>query len=259
LAIAAGVVMATAAVFGVNAIHGRSQTVTAKAAVADAPPAPDAPTPDASTPEHTAGKATDGGRASRDRRPVGTSATTRERKRSESASRVTHAAKGHDDRPASAHQPPAAAFAGKELSPIRVLAPVRSPDGVRATNKSSIARMPVSPASEPAQLLGGFERDPVEDVDTYSSTDRDVTPPVWQRRQLPTEPSPDGNTGYFDIVIDTNGDVESVRLISPRRRYEERMLMAAAKAWKFRPALLNGQPVKYRMRVPITLTWTIDQ
>jgi TonB family protein len=82
---------------------------------------------------------------------------------------------------------------------------------------------------------------------------------VWSRRQLPREPAPDSDTGYFDIVIDTNGDVESIRLISATQRYEERMLMAAAKAWKFRPARLNGQPVKYRMRVPITLTWAIDR
>jgi TonB family protein len=93
---------------------------------------------------------------------------------------------------------------------------------------------------------------------TYTSANSEVTPPVWYRRQLPSEPAPDAKTGYFEIVIDTKGDVESVRLISPTRRYEERMLMAAAKAWKFRPARLNGEPVKYRMRVPITLTWTIN-
>ena len=103
------------------------------------------------------------------------------------------------------------------------------------------------------------EEMPAVDGATYTSEDTAVTPPVWYRRQLPSQPAPDAKTGYFDIVIDTNGDVESVRLISPTRRYEERMLMAAAKAWKFRPARLNGHPVKYRMRVPITLTWTIDR
>jgi TonB family protein len=104
------------------------------------------------------------------------------------------------------------------------------------------------------------ERAPANaDGAVYSSNNADVSPPVWTRRQLPSEPEPDSQTGYFDIVIDTNGDVESVRLISPTRRYEERMLLAAAKAWKFRPARLNGQPVRYQMRVPITLTWTLDR
>jgi hypothetical protein len=30
------------------------------------------------------------------------------------------------------------------------------------------------------------------------------------------------------------------------------MLVAAAKAWKFRPAMKDGRPVRYRMQVRIT-------
>ena len=39
-----------------------------------------------------------------------------------------------------------------------------------------------------------------------------------------------------------------------QERFQERMLMAAAKAWKFQPALRNGQPVRYRIRIPIILS-----
>jgi hypothetical protein len=38
------------------------------------------------------------------------------------------------------------------------------------------------------------------------------------------------------------------------RRFQERMLMAAAKAWTFSPAVRNGQPVRYRLRIAIILT-----
>jgi hypothetical protein len=99
----------------------------------------------------------------------------------------------------------------------------------------------VVPVSEPGEPV------------IYSSADRAVQPPVISRPQLPREPAPGSDTGYFDIVVDQNGDVETVKLVSPTRRYQERMLVAAAKAWKFRPAVFNGQSVKYRMRVPIVI------
>lgn len=88
----------------------------------------------------------------------------------------------------------------------------------------------------------------------FSSDDRGVLAPVLLRPQLPKEPAPGSDTGVFEMLIDENGDVEHVKLISPRRRYHDRMLVAAAKAWKFRPAMLNGYPVRYRIRIPIILT-----
>jgi hypothetical protein len=70
---------------------------------------------------------------------------------------------------------------------------------------------------------------------------------------LPQQPAPGVDTGYFDIIVDEKGDVEFVKLHSPMHRYQDRMLVAAAKAWKFRPALLNGTPVKYRLQISIIL------
>jgi hypothetical protein len=89
---------------------------------------------------------------------------------------------------------------------------------------------------------------------TYSQADMDVEPPRINRQQLPRQPEPGDDTGYFDVIISETGEVERVQLISPMRRFQERMLMAAAKAWRFRPALRNGQPVRYRMRIAIILT-----
>jgi outer membrane biosynthesis protein TonB len=53
--------------------------------------------------------------------------------------------------------------------------------------------------------------------------------------------------------VTERGEVEKVHLISPANRYRERMLVAAAKAWRFKPATLDGQPVRYRTTVRITL------
>jgi hypothetical protein len=81
----------------------------------------------------------------------------------------------------------------------------------------------------------------------------EVRPATLVRSQLPKEPLAGADTGYFDIVVDQAGDVELVKLSSPAHRYEDRMLVAAAKAWKFKPALLHGEPVRYRLRIPIIL------
>ena len=58
------------------------------------------------------------------------------------------------------------------------------------------------------------------------------------------------------ILIDESGAVERVRLRAKtpapgQTLYRHRMLIAAAKAWQFEPAQLNGQPVRYVMRVPL--------
>jgi hypothetical protein len=88
----------------------------------------------------------------------------------------------------------------------------------------------------------------------YSSADSRVEPPVLVRRQLPSARNPDAETGYFDLVVDQYGLVEQVRLVSPTNSFRERMLVSAAKAWQFRPARLDGRPVRYRVQIPITIT-----
>ena len=87
----------------------------------------------------------------------------------------------------------------------------------------------------------------------YSAADPEVQPARLLRSQLPQEPAADARTGSFELLVDESGDVEFVRLISPTHRYQDRILVAAAKAWKFRPAMLHGRPVKYRLSIPIIL------
>jgi hypothetical protein len=98
-------------------------------------------------------------------------------------------------------------------------------------------------------------RSPAESLPprVYSVAEPGVQPARLLRTQLPKEPAAGVDTGYFDLIVNESGDVELVRLFSPAHRYEDRMLVAAAKAWKFAPALLHGEPVKYRLRIPIIL------
>lgn len=96
----------------------------------------------------------------------------------------------------------------------------------------------------------------VEEAMIFTADDEDVVPPVLVRPVLPKEPPknvPPDQIGTIEVVVDEQGDVASVRLISPANRFHERMLVAAAKMWKFRPAYKDGQPVRYRTRVRLTI------
>ena len=95
----------------------------------------------------------------------------------------------------------------------------------------------------------------------FSAGDADVAPAELRRQQLPTavlEPGtlvPEG-WPFLTLVVDETGVVESVRLTAStpapgQSLYRHRMLVAAAKAWQFEPAIRDGQPVRYEIRVPL--------
>ena len=50
-----------------------------------------------------------------------------------------------------------------------------------------------------------------------------------------------------------HGEVERVKLLSPPRSVHESMILSAIKTWRFRPAMKDGQPVRYRRLIPISL------
>ncbi len=95
----------------------------------------------------------------------------------------------------------------------------------------------------------------LEESRIYTSADRDVTPPRPIGRQLSTA-SLSGRsplTGRLELVVGRNGEVETVKLETPVNGYHDRMMVSAAKAWHYRPALKKGRPVRYSMIMSITL------
>jgi hypothetical protein len=90
----------------------------------------------------------------------------------------------------------------------------------------------------------------------YSPSDRGIVPPRELTRQFPaTSPLgvPPHRVGTLDMIIDKEGGVEFVKLHTPLNRYHERHIVQAAKAWRYRPAMRNGKPVKFRLTVKINL------
>ena len=89
----------------------------------------------------------------------------------------------------------------------------------------------------------------------YSSVDADVVPPVLVHPQLPSEPKADTTpTGSaMEVMVDESGRVLRVRLHPAETpSLNDRMLVSAAKAWQFRPAIRGGHAVPYVLRIPVT-------
>jgi protein TonB len=94
------------------------------------------------------------------------------------------------------------------------------------------------------------------DPTVYTSDDADVTPAALLRPHLPSQPPaslPGADVGTLELMVTETGRVAHVKLVSTSSRYQERMLVAAAKTWRFQPAMKNGQPVRFRARIRITV------
>ena len=112
---------------------------------------------------------------------------------------------------------------------------------------------PISPV--PPLPADGAEPDGIDER-IYSSSDPTVTAPVGVRPQLPRVLPSDiskNQLSQIELIIGPDGTVESVRLFGPRTGVREGMLLSAAKAWTFQPAMKDGKPVSYRKFVWLVL------
>lgn len=149
-----------------------------------------------------------------------------------------------DSRKRPRRSPPLMRRAIPEPRPV----PAELPESVTVGQWEEVA-VPVANGTAAASFR---DRDAV-----FDRGDEDVVPAVLVRPHLPTIPQSNGAgeaISALDVVISEDGHVERVRLVatSPERRYYDAMILAAVKAWIFQPASRNGQPVKYRVRIPLT-------
>lgn len=117
--------------------------------------------------------------------------------------------------------------------------------------KDVAAAMPPGSVSGAVEVIEVFAS---EAAPAYTSLDN-VQPATLVRPQLPSRlidgtPAPDASV--LDMIVDEAGRVEFVHLEGTRTAVNEKMLVSAAKAWLFEPALLDGRPVRYRLRVQIS-------
>jgi len=89
----------------------------------------------------------------------------------------------------------------------------------------------------------------------YGGADAAVIPPVTLRQELPSFPGQAliPRQGLMEIVIDENGLVETAVMRQPVTPTYDALALTAAKTWRYKPASVNGAPVKYRKVVQITV------
>ena len=95
---------------------------------------------------------------------------------------------------------------------------------------------------------------------TYGPEDTNVTAPVAVFQTLPQwrysklADAYRKYQGVLALVIDENGNVQSVALLEGVQPEYNAVLVKAAHLWKFRPAMKDGLPVQYRKLVRIQLS-----
>jgi tetratricopeptide (TPR) repeat protein len=161
------------------------------------------------------------------------------------------AASGFNDVIALLQDPDVAPFANQPpLADLKMLA-----GGFRDLSVTAAAPPPVptAPAVAPsAPIVIPVRPDPAR---IYGSADANVVPPVVVRQDLPPFPGTVSTSmqGALDVVIDETGAVVSATMkIRVGGMYDAHAL-AAARTWRYRPATLNGTPVKYRKTIQIAI------
>jgi TonB family protein len=110
---------------------------------------------------------------------------------------------------------------------------------------------PVPAAEQPAQPAARREQH------VWTAEETGVTLPLALRQDVPRVPtgfaSQARDHGLLEVLIDEQGRVTNMVLrISLHPMYDP-MLLAAARDWRYKPATVEGVPVKFRKLIQITL------
>jgi protein TonB len=113
---------------------------------------------------------------------------------------------------------------------------------VQSSAVQTSSAVPASPQTPPAERI-------------YTSEDGNVVPPAVVRQSLPPSPTAARarSQGTLAVVVDQSGAVESASMLGALNPVYDRAILEAARQWRYKPATLDGVPVKYRRIVQINL------
>jgi TonB family protein len=114
------------------------------------------------------------------------------------------------------------------------------------------------PAAAPVPAAPPVPEPPPAPADTiYGSDSPGVTPPVTVRQDVPAPPSDTRLMGraraLIEVVIDEGGHVTSAVMRESIHPLYDGRLIEAAREWRYEPARLDGQAVKYRKVIEVTI------
>ena len=136
------------------------------------------------------------------------------------------------------------------LSDLRMLAV-----GFEELSAKAAAPPPQAPAP-PVQVAMALP--PPAAIPVYTGEDRNVIPPSVIIQTLPLFPGTviAPRSGVLEVLIDETGEVEAANMTQSVTSSYDRLVLAATRTWRFKPATVNGVPVKYRKVVQINVKKT---
>jgi tetratricopeptide (TPR) repeat protein len=128
-----------------------------------------------------------------------------------------------------------------DLSSVAAVAPA-APEP-RREEAAPVAPPPATPGADPNRV--------------FVIEDPGVVQPVAIRQEVPRVPtaiaSQTRERGILDVTIDELGRVIHVALRISLHPVFDAQLLAAAREWRYQPAVFNGKPVKFRKIIQITV------
>jgi hypothetical protein len=139
------------------------------------------------------------------------------------------------------------------LSDLRTLAAgfVELAAAAAAPPPPPVAAAPAKTESEPPAPA------PPREPRIYGTDDAGIKAPVVIRQDVPPVPasitSLARDRAVIEVVIDEQGRVASMALRMRAHPVYDTLLMNAAKEWKYKPATLDGTPVRYRKLLQVSI------
>jgi TonB family protein len=91
----------------------------------------------------------------------------------------------------------------------------------------------------------------------WTADESGVTPPVVLRQDIPRVPTPIAAQarprGLLEVIVDEQGRVTNLTLRMGIHPMYDPQLLAAAREWRYKPATVDGTPVKFRKVIQITV------